>query len=225
MAERKVEVEHAFSEESWCSSSSSSSCDDEVEKSVCLLDARSADWVRGELPPARALRRSTSHGAWLSDSPFVPSRASSQDQIYMKWMDARGRTGHCSRTTSAEACAYTKGQRQALADEVMKRSGEMCMWMQLKSLARRQQLRYPGAGRCPGAPAVSDGEDHEEAAAKRIDRRRALGREANRFDEAYGAMQETMSGRLCFRAPTRSNTAAIGEVARAMSCDDEQLPH
>jgi len=139
----------------------------------------------------------------------------------MKWMDARGHTGQCQKTTCTDACAHSKRERQALADEVMKRSGEMCMWMQLKSLARRQQLRYPGAGRHPDASDVSEVEGQEEAATQRVNRRKALGQEANRFDEAYGAVQETLRGRLCFRAPVRSNTAAIGEVARAVRDDEE----
>jgi len=206
-----------MSMESWCTSSSDSSSEEVDSKEMCA--AGTACSLR-KPRPARPLSRSGTYGATVHSLAESEEDDHGDAQVFFKWMDARGQTGHCPRTTQQESSVYTKGQQRALADEAMKRAGEMCIWMQLKSLARRQQLRYPGAGKHSGAD--SDESDADEAVAQRpmaLDRQ-ALGREANRFDQAYAGVQETIRGRLCFQAPVRSNTVAIGEVARALAAED-----
>merc|ERR1740121_476290 len=58
----------------------------------------------------------------------------------MRWTDSRSRAGH-HRATEAEAATCGADECEGLDDEVKKRANEMCMMMQLQSLARRTKLR------------------------------------------------------------------------------------
>jgi len=230
MAEHRIEADCASFIESWCSSGSVSG-----SHKVDLKDVEAVGAAFKQHRAIKALRRSATCESTTDSFMQRSTDESEQDDdgapVFFKWMNARGETGRCPKTTEDESSAYTEDQQQALADEAMKRAGEMCIWMQLKSLARRQQLRYPGAGVHSVARADSEESDAGEALSAQQqppgsdpDRRRALGREANRFDQAYAEVQETIRGRLSFKAPVRSHTVAIGEVTRALAAEHAGQP-
>lgn len=132
-------------------------------------------------------------------------------QIYLEWQDNLGRTGRGSR-----AAINNDEEVQAVTDELKKRAGQMCMPMLLRSQAQRNKLRYPDAcarTRRGGTLATTQSEPTPSGG---MERRQAVRSEANRFDEMYAGVQQVMTGRLSFRVPVRSNTADVGEVARAV---------
>lgn len=66
---------------------------------------------------------------------------------------------------------------------------------------------------CPGAWRRRAATGGEEVVTHASSRKKVVF-QANKFDYLYGEVQETLSGRLCFKPPKRANTVALGDLQR-----------
>jgi len=166
----------------------------------------------------RALERSITFDEMSFDSYSPTGSASLEEQagerfICVSWPPS---------TRAASRKAYSKREREAMADEVKKRANDLCMGKLLENFAQRQQHRYLSNATHKVA------EQSPQAAQRRVRNRRAVCMTASAFNGCYARAQErleeVLKDRLCFRRNSdsegtmrKSSTVSIGEVARAFS--------